>query len=345
MLPSGFEPVGETSWYLDSLSPSGREGGQTFTLEARAMTAGTFTNVATASGAGTEEVRDSCDVTVVPPMLTIRKECRAVNPLEGAGDMTVLNRLANATHTITVTNGSTKAEDVVVVDTIPLDSNGRERIRYISSNPAGTYDAGSHTVTWSVGSMQPNEVATFEVTFQGIVVGPAINQASVTARGFGGAQDECRLYVVGTPAFQESVVDALGGDVDADNFLVDQPFDYIVMVQNEGDADLKIDIVFNLTGGVVLESSPAGFVASASSTSVQQPLKITQAGGKYTIEDFNIDPRTTKWIKIPVRGTQVTGTKAAEIQLTIQWTLWYNGQTLDRRGTVQEGETSVIDPR
>jgi uncharacterized repeat protein (TIGR01451 family) len=347
IVPAGFQAMGETMWNVDILPPSDREGGRTFMLEARAMQAGTFTNVATATAAGSDEVRDSCDVTVTPPMLTIQKECRAVNALM-ADDITVLNRLEKGTHTITVTNGNVKADDVVVVDTIPVDSNGRDRIRYVSSNPAGTYDAASHTVTWSLGTMEPNQRTVIEVEFTGLTVGPAINQASVTARGFGGAQDECRLYVLGTPAFQESVLDALNGDPDADNFTVDTPFDYIVMVQNEGDADLKIDINFLLTAGLALESTPAGFIPSdrsAATPSGSDVLAITPDGARYKVAGFNLAPREVKWVKIPVRGVKVTSTNAEEIQMQIHWQLWYEGRLFPREGVVQEGETSVIDPR
>ena len=60
------------------------------------------------------EVRDSCDITVVAPQITIRKECKANDPV--VNDMTIVNRMERATHVITVTNGEVNSQDVVVVD-------------------------------------------------------------------------------------------------------------------------------------------------------------------------------------------------------------------------------------
>ena len=347
LLPQGFEAQGETSWYIDSLAPSDMNGGRTFTLSARVMQAGTFTNVATATAADVQEVRDSCNVTVVPPMLTIRKECRAHNP-PLADDPTVLNRMERATHTITVQNGDVLAQDVVVVDTLPLDSSGRERIRYVSSNPAGTYNPGSHTITWNLGTMQPNQMVQIEVVFDGLVVGPAINTARVTARGFAGTEDDCRLYVLGSPSFQSSVVDVQSGDPDADNFVINDPFYYVALVQNEGDADLKIDMLFTLSGELALESTPVGFISSMTSTaepSGSNVLAVQDLGGnRYKIASFNLGPRESKWLKIPARGIQVTATDAATIEIEINWQLWYEGRLFPKNGKLVNGETTVIDP-
>ena len=343
LLPAGFTAMGETSWYIDVLPPTDRNGGRTFNLSAKANEPGSFTNTAVAAGAGLAEVRDSCQVQVIPPVLTIRKECRALKSV--LDDVSVVNRLEKAIHTITVQNGGSRAENVIVVDTIPLDSMGRERIRYNSSNPAGNYDPSSHTITWNLGTMDANASAVIEIEFTGRTVGPAINTASVRADGFPGAQDECRLFVLGNPAFQESVLDALNGDVDADNFIVNQPFDYIVLVQNEGEADLKVDLTFSLTEELALESSPIGFVPSESYVGQpSQRLQVTEQGGVYKIESFNLSPRSKRYIKIPVRGIRPTGENAAEINIDIVWQLWYEGRLLPRQGKIREGETTVIDP-
>ncbi len=348
LVPAGLQATGETSWRIDRLPPSDQAGGRTFNIQAIATAAGTFTNVATVNADGATELRDSCDVTVIAPTLTIRKECKAVNP-PVADDNTVLNRMDEAVHTITVQNGAVKAMDVVVVDRLPLNSAGGERLRYVSSNPAGTYDAGSHSITWNLGTLEANQTSTIEVTFQGVDIGPAVNTASVTARGFGGAQDDCRLFVLGSPAFQSACIDALAGNVDADNFKVDTPFYYVLAVQNEGEADLKIDLTFNMTGGIVLEPTPAGFIPdlrSSADPSGANVLAITDAGGgTFKMASFNLAPRETKYIKVPVRGTQVTTTDAAEITFNIDWQLWFEGRLFPRKGRTSEGESSVIDPK
>jgi uncharacterized repeat protein (TIGR01451 family) len=348
VMPAGIQAMGETSWIIDRLPPSGPEGGRTFTINATAMTGGRFTNVATANAEGATEVRDACDVEVLGPTLTIRKDCKATNP-PVAEDITVLNRMDSATHTIVVTNGNVRAQDVVVVDRLPLNSAGRERLKYESSNPAGTYDAVAHTVTWNLGTMEANQTATIEVVFQGVDIGPAVNTASVTARGFGGAQDDCRLFVLGSPAFQNSVYDALNGDPDADNFRVNTPFDYIILVQNEGEADLQVTMHFTLSGDLALESRPIGFIPDARSTADPtgaDVLAVTDAGGgKYDLAPFNMAPKTKRWLRIPVRGINVTSTDAATINIDMDWQLWFEGRLFPRKGRVSFGETSVIDPQ
>lgn len=348
MVPAGLQAQGETSWRIDRLPPSGPEGGKTFTIQATAMSAGRFTNVATANCEGATEVRDSCDVEVLGPTLTIVKDCKAANP-PVADDITVLNRMDNATHTITVTNGNVRAQDVVVVDRLPLDTAGRERLKYTSSNPAGSYDAASHTITWSLGTMEANQSATIEVVFQGLAIGPAINTASVTARGFGGAQDDCRLFILGSPAFQNMVLDALAGNVDADNFKVNVPFYYVAALQNEGEADLKVDLTFSLSSDLALESTPIGFIPDLRSTAEPTGANLLgctdQGGGKYQLASFNLAPHETKFLKIPVRGTQVTATEAAKIDIKVDWQLWFEGRLFPKKGSTAFGETSVIDPQ
>ena len=343
----GLEAIGETSWYIDALPPSDKAGGRALTLQARATRAGTFTNVGTAIMEGMEkEVRDSCDITVVAPQLTIRKECKANDPV--VGDMTIVNRMERATHMITVKNGEVTSQDVVVVDNIPLDPGGDERLKYLSSNPEGVYDRASHTVTWNLGAMKPGEETVVEVTFEARDIGPAINTATVTARGFAGAQDECRLFILGSPAFQSACLDALDGDPAADNFIVGSEFYYLLAVQNEGDADLKLDVTFSLTSELALGSEPVGFVDSITSRAVpsgDQVMSVNDlGGGKYAVQSFNLAPREQRWLRIPVKGVKVTATNAAKISCEINWQLWYDGQLFPKKGQSVEEETTVIDP-
>jgi hypothetical protein len=67
-------------------------------------------------------------------------------------------------------------------------------------------------------------------------------------------------------------VDALDGDPQADNFTVGQGFYYLLAVQNEGDADLKLDLTFSLTSELALGTEPVGFVDSISSISLRIAL-------------------------------------------------------------------------
>ena len=343
----GLQAIGETNWFIDALPPSDKAGGRTLTLQARATRAGTFTNVATAKSEAMEkEVRDTCDITVIAPMLTIRKECKATDPV--VGDVSVVNRMERATHIITVQAGDVSAQDVVVVDNIPLDPGGDERLKYLSSSPEGTYDAATHTVTWNLGAMKARQETVIEVSFEARDIGPAINTATVTAKGFAGAQDECKLFVLGSPAFQSACLDALDGDPQADNFTVGSEFYYLLAVQNEGDADLKLDITFALTSEHALGSDPVGFVDSITSRAVPSGDNVVSlndlGGGKYAVQSFNLAPREQRWLRIPVRGVKVTATNAAKISCDINWQLWHDGQLFPMKGQSTEEETSVIDP-
>jgi uncharacterized repeat protein (TIGR01451 family) len=328
-----------------------RDGYADMSFTATAVEIGEYVNEAQAMAkvVGTKftvDDKDSCTVSVLGiPNLTIRKECEAVNPVM-EGDLTVLNRMDQAKHIITVQNSNVVAEDVVVVDTIPLGTDGDENIRYISSNPEGVYDAASHTVTWRLGTLQAEQTVQIEVIFRGVDVGPSVNTASVTAKDFEGAQDECRLYILGSPAFQQACVDVLDGRTDADNFTVNEEFYYVATVQNEGEADLAIDIVFTLTEELEMVGTTVGFIRSLESTAAPTSTLNVQAlgGSKFKISGFSLAPGEQKWLRIPVIGRKVTAVDAAEIRIDLNWQLWYDGRLFPRKGKVTFGETSVIDP-
>jgi len=363
-LPAGFEFVEATASVGNAtLGADGTtlvwdgfnlpaEGFADLTITGRGTEVGTLTNTAgvTAQVAGTElsaDARGECSFDIVAlPKLTITKTCLAMNPLLD-DDVTVLNRMDEAKHIITIENGVAVAHDVVVVDTIPLGTDGDENIRYLSSNPGGVYDAAAHTVTWNLGTLQPNQTVQIEVTFQGIDVGPSINIATVAAKDFEGAQAECRLYILGSPAFQEATVDVLDGEPNADNFEVGQEFYYVTLVQNEGEADLKIEMAFTLTAEMEIVGNTVGFITDLRSTDAPtETLALESLGAnKYRVAGFNLAPGEQKWIRIPVVGVQVTAVDAAEINIDLNWQLWYEGRLFPKKGKVTSSETTVIDPK
>ena len=159
--------------------------------------------------------------------------------------------------------------------------------------------------------------------------------------------DECQLYIIGSPAFQEATVDVLGGDPAADNFEVDQEFYYVTMVQNEGEADLKIEMAFTLTSELEMVGTTVGFIADLRSTDAPlETLALESLGAnKFRVAGFNLAPGEQKWIKIPVVGRQVTAVDAAEINIDLNWQLWYEGRLFPKKGKVTSSETTVIDPK
>ena len=60
---------------------------------------------------------------------------------------------------------------------------------------------------------------------------------------------------------------------------------------------------------------------------------------------FSLAPGEQKWLKIPVVGRQVTAVDAAEINIELNWQLWFDGQLFPKKGKVTSNETTVIDPK
>lgn len=107
---------------------------------------------------------------------------RADLTIDKTSDKSTYGSNEQIVYTVTAENlGSSDARNVEVVDELPLDSS---RIIYVSDDQGCTYDSSPHTVTCSVGTMDPGDVFTVNITVEPTreVAGSTItNEASVTS--------------------------------------------------------------------------------------------------------------------------------------------------------------------
>ncbi len=75
--------------------------------------------------------------------------------------------------------GGTAATNVVLEDALPSG------VEYLSSNPSGSYNPGTHAVTWSLGTIAPGGTRTVTVTVRATGAGMLTNTSSVTWRDNG----------------------------------------------------------------------------------------------------------------------------------------------------------------
>ena len=160
------------------------------TYSAMASRAGSFTNRAVATADGGLTAETSCTTTVSETKLEVSKTVDRPDVPIGR----------NATFTITVTNsGGAAAMDTVVTDTIP---NGWQ---FVSAGAGGT--GGGNTVTWNLGTIDPGQSKSVDLTLKATAAGAGINKACARAR----CADDCgetSVNPIGIPAVLLEVVDA-----------------------------------------------------------------------------------------------------------------------------------------
>ena len=93
--------------------------------------------------------------------------------------------------------------------------------------------------------------------------------------------------------------------------------------------------------------SQIGFISSLTSTAAPRWLLNLKAlgGGRFQADAFNLGPGEQIWLKIPVVGRRVTAVNSAEININLNWQLWYEGRLFPKMGKITSSETTVIDPR
>ncbi len=164
--------TGVWTWSIGTLA-SGANTTCDLTVQVAPAPTGTLTNVASV-GASTDDPdtgnnTSSADVTVEAVAdLAITKASGAVGPVDPG---------SHVVYTLGVTNaGPSDATGVTVTDTIPAD------LAYVSDTCGGSYDAGSGTWTWTIGSLIAGDSVTCDLTLQvdpEISEGTVVNTASV----------------------------------------------------------------------------------------------------------------------------------------------------------------------
>ncbi|MEQ1907004.1 MAG: hypothetical protein ABL888_22660, partial [Pirellulaceae bacterium] len=118
------------------------------TLNLTAAEAGRFRNVVMVTGAGNLQAQHEIDMEVVAPKLQ--------GNIQGP-NRRFLKR--EATHTFTATNsGSAAATNVDIAAKLPRG------VQFVSANNRGQYDAGSHSIYWSLAELTPGQTAEVAIT-------------------------------------------------------------------------------------------------------------------------------------------------------------------------------------
>lgn len=211
-LPQGWETTegrNEVNFEVATLRPG---ESQEFSFQARSRETGNFVNEATASEPGGLTASASTETVVRRPVLTLAKE---------GPEMRYIGRAAE--YKITVGNtGDAPARDTVLVDTV---SGVGEFVR--ASND-GRFADGK--VTWSLGTLEPGDSKTVEVSFVGRSAGNIRNEAVATAY-CAEARASAGTEVRGIAALLLETIDV------NDPIEVGSEEIYTVTVTNQGTAD------------------------------------------------------------------------------------------------------------
>ncbi len=93
--------------------------------------------------------------------------------LTKVGEPNPVDAGTNITYTLSwAVGGNAFADNVVLTDTLP------DRVTFVAASGGGTYDAGSHTVTWALGNLLPGDMGTVVIT--GTVHTPLPNGLVIT---------------------------------------------------------------------------------------------------------------------------------------------------------------------
>lgn len=209
-LPEGIvTEAGEKSVAINvGTLPAGKS--MSYTVNAKAMKTGSFTNSASASGLGGLSANASASTTVLSPDLKITKTGPAMRFLGRPVD-----------YTITVTNtGNGDARNVVIQDIIPAGATS------ISTSDGGQLADGK--ITWMVGTLAPSASKTVNVKVVGNQLGTIVNTASATAYCAEPVTASAKTEIKGIPAILLECVDLV------DPVEVGSETTYVITVTNQG---------------------------------------------------------------------------------------------------------------
>ncbi len=240
--PEGIRVDNELTIDLGTLNP---DETSSVSVVLQTNQTGEWTNQVAVSSTEGATASAEAATTVVQPALAITK----IGP-----ETALINEIF--AYTITVSNtGTGVAENTTVTDTLP------EGTEHVGSLPAGTVSDDGSTVTWNIGSLDPDGLSTITLTLRGTTAGAKVNTASATADGVDTVPQAQATTTVLVPAI---TVEKTGRTA----LFVGNQATYTLTATNTGEAPLtNVTITDTIaTGMSYVASSPEGTLSEDGDT-------------------------------------------------------------------------------
>lgn len=240
------------------------------TIVAITTAVGDITNRASVSGGGIFMSSDSSTVTVEPTIIIIK-----------SADSNSVEVGKPVTFRLDVTNiGNATATEVTITDVIPPE------LAYDSSSAGCSYDAGSTTVTCSLGNIGPSGFASSTIVAIGHVEGTATNEASVTSDSPFPAtmHSVSSVEVLVTPANQPPTVDA-GPNI---NITLPSSATLDAIVSDDGLPIGTLTVEWTQVSGpatAALSNPSSAFTSATFPTAGDYVLRLTAYDGEFSVFD------------------------------------------------------------